>query len=170
NGARPAGLAQLSSATYSVGQRLIDYGNTFAPGTATHHLMLHRRSNGALVFGAGTIRWAWGLDATHDYPNPPADVRMQQATVNLFADMGVQPASIQPGLIAATQSTDTAPPASVIIPPRTLFAVQQSVTIAGSATDSGGGLVAGVEVSVDGGATWHPASEWTPGSSTWKHT
>jgi hypothetical protein len=169
NGARPPGIARLSSSTYTVSQKLIDDGNTFVPGTATHHLTLHRRSNGALVFGAGTIRWAWGLDATHDYPNPPADVRMQQATVNLFADMGVQPASIQPGLIAAAQSTDTAPPASVIIPSTTSFAVQQSATIAGSVTDTGG-LVAGVEVSVDGGATWHPASGWTPGSSTWQHT
>ena len=32
---------------------------------------------------------------------------MQQATVNLFADMGVQPATLQAGLVAATASTDT---------------------------------------------------------------
>ena len=32
------------------------------------------------------------------------------------------------------------------------------VTISGTATDSGGGLVAGVEVSVDGGATWRRAN------------
>ena len=29
----------------------------------------------------------------------------KQATVNLFADMGVQPATFQSGLVAATQST-----------------------------------------------------------------
>ncbi len=28
---------------------------------------------------------------------------MQQATVNLFADMGVQPATLQAGLVAATR-------------------------------------------------------------------
>ena len=31
---------------------------------------------------------------------------MQQATVNLFADMGAQPATLQAGLVAATASTD----------------------------------------------------------------
>ena len=35
---------------------------------------------------------------------PEAAIR--QATVNLFADMGVQPATLQPGLVAATASTD----------------------------------------------------------------
>ena len=37
------------------------------------------------------------------------------------------------------------------------------VTVTGSATDRGG-VVAGIEVSVDGGATWHPATgtdEWS---------
>jgi len=46
------------------------------------------------------------------------------------------------------------------------------VTITGTATDTGGGVVAGVEVSFDGGTTWHPATgrgnwsySWTPGTS-----
>jgi hypothetical protein len=43
------------------------------------------------------------------------------------------------------------------------------VTISGTATDTGGGVVGGVEVSVDNGATWHRATgldnwtySWTP--------
>jgi hypothetical protein len=43
------------------------------------------------------------------------------------------------------------------------------VTITGTAADTGGGVVGGVEVSVDNGATWHPANgranwtySWTP--------
>ena len=32
---------------------------------------------------------------------------MQQATVNLFADMGAQPATLMSGLTPATASTDT---------------------------------------------------------------
>ena len=32
------------------------------------------------------------------------------------------------------------------------------MTITGTATDAGGGVVAGVEVSTDGGTTWHPAA------------
>src|SRR6185437_9018412 len=39
------------------------------------------------------------------------------------------------------------------------------VTIAGSAVDAGGGVVAGVEVSGDGGNTWHPAV----GRQTWTY-
>ena len=38
------------------------------------------------------------------------------------------------------------------------------MTITGNISDTGGGVVGGVEVSVDGGATWHPASgraSWT---------
>ena len=33
--------------------------------------------------------------------------------------------------------------------------------------DAGGGVVAGVEVSVDGGTTWHPATGRTNWSYTW---
>ena len=39
---------------------------------------------------------------------------MQQATVNLFADMGVQPTTLLAGLVAATASTDTTAPTSTI--------------------------------------------------------
>ena len=35
------------------------------------------------------------------------------------------------------------------------------VTITGTAADTGGGVVAGVEVSTDGGSTWHPATGTT---------
>jgi len=35
---------------------------------------------------------------------------MQQATVNLLADMGVQPATLQGGLVPAVASTDTLHP------------------------------------------------------------
>ena len=37
-----------------------------ANATATHHLTLYRAPSGALVFGAGTVQWAWGLDNDHD--------------------------------------------------------------------------------------------------------
>ena len=65
------------------------------PGT--HNLIPLPRSRGsnALVFGAGTVFWVWGLDTNHDlndlYPTA-VDKNVQQATLNLFADMGVQPA------------------------------------------------------------------------------
>src|SRR5579859_7423444 len=91
NGARPPGLIDLSTTVGPTPQYLRDFGNTVTPGTTTHHLTLYRAPSGALVFGAGTVQWAWGLDSDHDGTESPADPSMQQATVNLFADMHVQP-------------------------------------------------------------------------------
>ena len=68
-----------------------DYGSTTTlNGTATHNLTMYRAPSGARVFGAGTVQWAWGLDDWNPDGTPP-DRNMQQATVNLFADMGAQP-------------------------------------------------------------------------------
>jgi N,N-dimethylformamidase beta subunit-like, C-terminal/Domain of unknown function (DUF4082)/Viral BACON domain len=170
NGARPAGAFQLSTTTYALTtDLLLDYGATYGAGSATHHLMTYRASSGALVFGAGTVQWSWGLDSTHDDPfgiQQDPDVNMQQATVNLFADMGVQPATLQAGLSIATASTDKTPPTSTIGSPSNGSSITTgSETVSGTATDSGGGVVAGVEVSIDGGNTWHPAT----GRSTWSY-
>jgi Domain of unknown function (DUF4082)/Cadherin-like domain len=168
NGFRPVGLIHLSSTTLQVGTYLLDYGNNTGTYTATHNLALYRdRSSGALVFGAGTVFWAWGLDANHDTGQDnttPTDPNVQQATVNLFADMGVQPQTLQSGLVLATKSTDSTPPVSTINQPGNVMQ-GQITAITGTATDSGGGVVAGVEVSTDGGATWHP----TTGTTSWTY-
>src|SRR6185503_17996567 len=66
NGLRPSGLIALSSTTRAVNGMLVDYGSTFGPGTVTHKLSLYRHASGALVFGAGTVQWTWGLDSSHD--------------------------------------------------------------------------------------------------------
>jgi hypothetical protein len=167
NGSRPAGLIDMSSATYNLTtDLLLDYGAVYGAGTATHSLTLYRASSGALVFGAGTVQWSWGLDGNHDGTGGAPDVDMQQATVNLLADMGVQPGSLQGGLIFASKSTDSTPPSSTITAPTNGATLQlgNTVTIAGTAADSGGGVVGGVEISVDGGQTWHPAKgreSWT---------
>ncbi len=86
---------------------------------------------------------------------------MQQATVNLFADMGVQPHDADVRARRRRRaSTDTTPPTSTITSPAAGANLQDgtTVTITGTATDTGGGVVAGVEVSTDGGTTWHPAT------------
>ncbi|HEU4905897.1 MAG TPA: N,N-dimethylformamidase beta subunit family domain-containing protein, partial [Solirubrobacterales bacterium] len=173
NGFRPAGLVRLSSTTTEVPQKLLDHGNTYGAGAATHHLTLYRAESGALVFGAGTVQWSWGLDSEHDRGEAPPDARMQQATVNLFADMGVQPGTLQAGLVAATASSDGVPPGSTIATPADGGEVElgEEVTVTGTAADSegeseAGGEVGGVEVSVDGGETWHPAE----GRNNWSYT
>ena len=170
NGSRPAGLFQLSTTTVSNAPILLDFGSTYGTGTAVHHLTLYRHTSGARVFGAGTVQWSWGLDNNHDRTGGAADVRMQQATVNLFADMGnVQPATIQSGLIPTAASTDATAPSSTITSPTGGANIAQgtTVTITGTAADTGGGVVGGVEVSVDGGTTWHPAVGRTSWSYAW---
>ena len=172
NGFRPPGLFHLSTTTVSDSNRtiLLDYGSTTGPGTITHTLTLYRHASGALVFSSGTYNWAWGLSTDHDLPylGNQVDINMQQATVNLLADMRVQPTTLQPGLFAATASTDVTPPQSRIMSPASgsSLPVGVPVTIAGTATDSTGGVVAGVEVSTNGGGTWHPAS----GRTNWTYT
>ncbi|WP_406695926.1 DUF4082 domain-containing protein [Singulisphaera sp. Ch08] len=188
---RPDGLIRMSSTTQDVPQLLDDsyvncpFGGSGAnpggvcascgcvvrPGTATHSLTLYRASSGALVFGAGTVQWSWGLDGTHDGGPTTPDQSMRQATLNLFADMGVQPGTIQSGLVYATMTTDAIGPTSVITSPSagTNLQVGVPITITGTASDTGGGRVGGIEVSVDGGKTWRRALgrenwtySWTP--------
>ncbi|HEY6214888.1 MAG TPA: N,N-dimethylformamidase beta subunit family domain-containing protein [Vicinamibacterales bacterium] len=175
NGVRPAGLFQLSSTTVSVPEFFVDFGNTTAPATATHALTMYKAASGALVFGAGTVQWTWGLDPNHDTTpdtgSATPDRNMQQATLNLLADMGAQPQTRQANLSPATATSDVFPPSSTISSPPNGGSVPAglAVTISGTATDSAG-AVAGVEVSTDGGATWHPATgrgnwsySWRPG-------
>ena len=187
NGFRPPGLFRLSETTIDNVPYVQDCGSVFDSGSATHHLTLYRHASGALVFGAGTVQWAWGLDAHHDTetgvppervnenttrvgvdPNGPDPV-IRQATVNLFADMGVQPATLAADLVAATAADDHRPSVSTITVPADGASLDvAAMRIAGQAHASGA-CVAAVEVSVDGGTTWHPANgrqawhyDWTP--------
>lgn len=169
NGSRPAGTFALSTSTYTLTQSLLlDNGGTFGAGVVTHRMTLYKAPSGAFVFGAGTVQWSWGLDSNHDDGGQSADPRMQQATVNLFADMGIQPATLQPGVVPASASIDSIAPTSTITSPSSGISVTPgtSVTVSGTAADSGGGVVGGVEVSFDGGTVWHPAN----GRDNWNYT
>ena len=152
---------------------LLDNGATDGPGTATHSLTLYRNpTSGALVFSAGTVMWSWGLDNQYvPYKGSitaPVSPAVEQAMVNLFADMGVQPQTLMASLKLAQQSTDHTPPVAVITTPTggQNYTVGQNVTITGTASDVGG-IVAGVEVSTDGGKTWNPATGTTSWSYSW---
>ena len=183
NGFRPPGLFRVAASTFDNVLYCVHPGRGCEAGSATHHAVMYRHESGALVFGAGTLQWSWGLDAHHDTETgvPPerqntVDTRvgvdphgpdrvLQQATVNLFADMGVQPATLEAGLVTATASSDDVAPTSSI---DTVSIVRGGgsvdVFVTGSAEDTGDGVVAAVEVSVDGGDTWHPAegrTDWS---------
>jgi methionine-rich copper-binding protein CopC len=175
NGFRPAGEIDMSRTCEKVDQLLYTVTEEFVSDNACNSLTLYRAASGALVFDAGTVQWAWGLESDHDgdSQNPP-DPAMQQATVNLFADMGAQPATLESDLTPATASADRTPPTSAITSPSAgaTFTNGSTVTITGTATDSGGGVVAGVEVSADGGSTWHPVTAMSAAATTvnWSYT
>ena len=185
NGFRPPGLFRLSATTIDNLQYCVHPGRGCETGSATHNAVLYRHESGALVFDTGTLQWPWGLDAHHDTetgvpperqngmdtrvgvdPNGP-DLVLQQATLNVFADMGVQPTTIQSDLVPATPSTDDVPPTSSFEAPAGPDAESGMMTISGTASDAGGGVVAAVEVSLDGGMTWRPARGRTNWSYAW---
>jgi hypothetical protein len=167
NGVRPSGLVRLSTTVGDVPQYLRDFGNAVPPGRTSHHITLYRARSGALVFSAGSIQWAWGLDQEHDGDGAPADPRMRQATMNLLADMGAQPTTPARGLVPTPASTDRTGPTVTIATPSAGAHVANGtrVTVSGRATDTGEGKVAGVEVSLDGGTSWHPAE----GRARWSY-
>ncbi len=181
---RPAGLIKLSETTIPWSGILIDDGNTVAPGVATHNLSLYRAESGALVFGSGTVFWSWALSNEHDSSPYGADIEnadLQQFVVNLFADMGIQPAAADSvlasqGLVRATASTDSIAATTSIDPLPLSSPSFQALTITGSATDNDGnpgtddGVVAVVEVSIDGGNTWKVANGTQNWSYTWTPT
>ncbi|TYL52634.1 N,N-dimethylformamidase beta subunit family domain-containing protein [Agromyces mariniharenae] len=151
------------AAWYPPGRVLL---STTTIGSEQHHLSLYRAPSGALVFGAGTVQWSWGLDGQHDGGAGTEDRNVQQATVNLLADMGAQPATIQTGLVAASGTTDRTAPSVVITSSVASVTGPGTRTVSGTATDAGGGVVGVVEVSTDGGSTWRRAT----GRESWSHT
>ncbi|QCB96074.1 DUF4082 domain-containing protein [Arthrobacter sp. PAMC25564] len=167
NGFRPAGSFKLSQTNSTSAEVFTDYGSSTMNGqAATHNLTIYKAASGALVFGAGTVQWSWGLDGFTT--GKAVDKNMQQATVNLFADMGSQPVTIISGLSAAQASTDTTPPTSAITSPAGGATITDGtvVTVSGTAADTGG-VVAGVEISTDGGKTWRPATGTTNWTFSW---
>lgn len=167
NGFRPPGLIRMSTTQGAVSEYLQDFGNSVAPGETTHHITMYKAPSGARVFSAGSVQWSWGLDAVHDGWPVEADRRMRQATVNLLADLEAQPGSLDPLLTAASKTTDTTLPTATITAPAAGVQLNNgaNVTVTGTAADVGG-VVAGVEVSTDGGTSWHPAT----GTTSWSYT
>ena len=118
NGFRPAGVMDMSSTTFTTSSRVVvPWGTVVGSGTGTHSLTLYRASNGRWSSGPGPIQWSWGLDGDHNDTTTTPDPSIQQATVNLLANMGAQPATLQAGLVPATASTDRTAPTSTITSP-----------------------------------------------------
>jgi hypothetical protein len=173
NGSRPPGLFRLSSTPRTEATYLLDYGEEYGTGSAIHNMTIYRdATSGALVFSAATIHWSWGLDDKHItnqvFTGAPPSRDMQQATVNIFADMGILPATPQNDVIVQVLPADNVAP-KTFLTSASVLPKGVGILVEGTATDVGG-VVAGVEVSVDGGQRWHPAVGTAKWSYTWKPT
>ena len=113
------------------------------------------------MFGAGTVQWSWGLDGNHDRGSRRAgrahaagDGQPVRRHGRAAGDAAGRPRRRDrvDRHDARRRSTITAPAAGATVPSGA------PSPITGTATDTGGGVVGGVEVSTDGGATWHPAT------------
>jgi len=179
-GSQPAGLFSIASTVVNLtGNGLladINHGYGVMPFTdevdtswphMTVDATMYRNDAGALVFASSSFRWSHGLDDTRSTGVSPGGVSldMQQATINILADMNVQPGSLMPGLVAASPSTDETAPVSQIAELNHATGI-----VSGVATDVGG-AVAGVEVSFDEGQTWHGAALSLAGPATsWSYS
>jgi hypothetical protein len=147
----------------------------YLPGQSTHNMTMYRSSRKGLVFSTGTGTWSWGLAASFTQPTlippqqfaQPRDVRdnnVIQATFNVLADMGALPHALAPislPLVFPSGITDTMSPISYASTAQYVAGAGWSITGQSVDTDNNNvrtNTVANVEVSGDGGATWHRAT------------
>ena len=127
-----------------------------------------------------------GGSATSTNPSPYGanieNVALQQFTVNMFADMGIQPGVTDAilasqDLVRAVGITDTVAARATLNDIPDTVNKFQTVVISGTATDDDGnplttddGKVAVVEISLDNGVTWKVAQGTTDWSYAWRPT
>jgi Bacterial Ig domain len=117
--------------------------------------------DGGATFSAATGTTAWSF--TWMTPATPGQVRIRSRAVDNSGNTQNPPAEI------TVTVRDSTPPTSAITSPAPGATVitGATVSITGTASDAGGGTVARVEVSVDGGATFSAATGTTSWSFTW---
>ena len=90
-----------SDVTYAVsGDLLVDAGDVYGSGNATHRLVVYPGGAGAIVFGTGTVNWSLGCDSANTYQQGADNTSnvIQQATLNMLTDMGAPPTTLMSGL------------------------------------------------------------------------
>ena len=153
---------------------------------------MYRSKSGSLVFGAGTVQWSWGLDPYRDTETgvPPeranptnirvgrdqmgAEKDIQQATLNLFTDMGVEANAEDLGHgLTRPEGLNIAssPPSVSFASPTEDATFSSSLVVKGTASKSDGGVVAAVEYSLSSTPTsWHPANFTRVSGEEWSWT
>jgi Big-like domain-containing protein len=117
--------------------------------------------DGGATFSAATGTTAWSFAWTPTTPGP--------ATIRSRAVDNSGNAQDPPAMIAVTLQDVSPPTSKITFPPAGGEVLAgAAVSITGAASDTGGGTVARVEVSVDGGATFSAATGTNPWSFIWR--
>jgi hypothetical protein len=101
NGATPAGLVSLAQANTLYAGGL----PSLPPGTNPNiaNAARYTAASGAKVFSSGTIQWMWGLDSDRVRGlGDRTDIRIQQITTNILADMDADPETPSNGIVVPT--------------------------------------------------------------------
>ncbi len=121
------------------------------PGTA--EAVRYTAPSGAEVFAAGTMRWARGLGIEDD-------PRIEQATYNLFSEMGVQPVT-PVSLTIDPAGSNKAPIAAFSVSPSPV-GYNTTVTFDASASKDPDGQIAKYEWDLDGNGTYETNTGTNP--------
>ncbi len=151
---QPANVVKLSATAITGGNEtswLQDEGrirNTVPPPGQpnTVNAVKYQAPSGALVFASGTMLWAHGLS------NEP-DPRIEQATYNVFSDMGVQPVTPDAELTLDPGGSNHAPNASFTATPNPTKTAT-TVTFNGAASSDPDGTIAKYEWDLDGNGSY----------------
>lgn len=130
-------IRYCSTATYNTGAQLTDAGQAYGTGNNTHRLVVvPSGSNGGITFGTGTCNWALGVDNANTYQlmSDNTNVRFQQATLNMFYDMGATAATIMAGLTEPTPVDWFPSGATNLVATASLTAGASAVSVQGAAT------------------------------------
>jgi len=91
NGAEPAGTTTLAASPVT-GDLIQNFGQDVTPGSTVSTMVKYKAASGATVVTTGTNWWNRGLARNPSNEGEP-DLRIQQATTNILADMGALPAT-----------------------------------------------------------------------------
>jgi YD repeat-containing protein len=154
---QPAGVKRLTNTnvqTASDNSWLLDEGRQRGnsppagqPGTV--NAVRYTAASGAQVFSAGTIQWSWALSNEED-------LRIKQATYNLFSDMAVQPDTPEE-ITTDPAGSNKAPVASFTLSTDTAH-LNQTVTFDASSSADPGGSITKYEWDLDGNGTFETNS------------
>jgi hypothetical protein len=149
-----AGATVLSGITVNINGIAFDFG-----GGTVQSVQVSVDGGATWNVAAGTNAWSYNWT-----PTTPGPATIMSRAIDNSGNVQDPPWEIM-----VTTAQDTTTPTSIIASPTAGATVNTGtpVNITGSASDAGGGTVARVEVSVDGGATWSAATGTTAWSYMW---